>query len=155
MRSLRSDTLTMRVTGVRITVFCSAIVIDVIVHCHAAGAFFESNGRKQLSLSSCGWVLILSGQFKITIGLCPFSPLPVSSCSILTSTIKALRGTYRRITVQCFLRGSKPALPVTRLCTPSECYQCGQTLNNDGLLSVWFNDEDCLAYVRDAYFLNR
>ena len=32
---------------------------------------------------------------------------------------------------------------------------CGQTLNNDGLLSVWFNDEDCLAYVRDAYFLNR
>ena len=32
---------------------------------------------------------------------------------------------------------------------------CGQTLNNDGLLSVWFNDEECLAYVRDAYFLNR
>ena len=32
---------------------------------------------------------------------------------------------------------------------------CGQTLNYDGLLSVWFNDEDCLAYVRDAYFLNR
>ena len=32
---------------------------------------------------------------------------------------------------------------------------CGQTLNNDGLLSVWFNDEDCLAYVRDAHFLNR
>ena len=28
--------------------------------------------------------------------------------------------------------------------------ECGQTLNNDGLLSVWFNDEDCLAYVRDA-----
>ena len=61
MSSLRSDTLTMRVTGVRITVFCSAIVIDVIVHCHTAGALFESNGRKQLSLSSCGWVLILSG----------------------------------------------------------------------------------------------
>ena len=56
MSSLRSDTLTMRVTGVRITVFCSAIVIDVIVHCHTAGALFESNGRKQLSLSSCGWV---------------------------------------------------------------------------------------------------
>ena len=33
--------------------------------------------------------------------------------------------------------------------------QCGQTLNNDGLLSVWSNDEDCLAYVKDAYFLNR
>ena len=62
MSSLRSDTLTMRVTGVRITVFC----IDVIVHCHTAGALFESNGRKQLSLSSCGWVLILSGQFIIT-----------------------------------------------------------------------------------------
>ena len=31
---------------------------------------------------------------------------------------------------------------------------CGQTLNNDGLLSVWFNDEDCQAHVRDAYFLN-
>ena len=27
---------------------------------------FESNGRKQLSLSSCGWVLIRSGQFIIT-----------------------------------------------------------------------------------------
>ena len=27
---------------------------------------FGSNGRKQLSLSSCGWVLIRSGQFKIT-----------------------------------------------------------------------------------------
>ena len=38
MKSLRSDTLTMRVTGVRITVFSSAIVIDVIVHCHTAGA---------------------------------------------------------------------------------------------------------------------
>ena len=66
MRSLRSDTLTMRVTGVRITVFSSAIVIDVIVHCHTAGALYESNGRKHLSLSSCGWVLIRSGQFMIT-----------------------------------------------------------------------------------------
>ena len=37
MKSLRSDTLTMRVTGERITVFSSAIVIDVIVHCHTAG----------------------------------------------------------------------------------------------------------------------
>ena len=50
MKSLRSDTLTMRVTGVRITVFSSAIVIDVIVHCHAAGALCESNGREHLSL---------------------------------------------------------------------------------------------------------
>ena len=46
--------------------FSSAIVIDVIVHCHTAGALVESNGRKQLSLSSCGWVLIRSGQNKIT-----------------------------------------------------------------------------------------
>ena len=37
MKSLRSDTLTMRVTGVRIAVFSSSIVIDVIVHCHTAG----------------------------------------------------------------------------------------------------------------------
>ena len=28
---------------------------------------FESKCRKQLSLSSCGWVLIRSGQFKITL----------------------------------------------------------------------------------------
>ena len=52
--------------SVRITVLCSAIVIDVIVHCHSAGPF-ESKCRKQLSLSSCGWVLIRSGQFKITL----------------------------------------------------------------------------------------
>ena len=39
MKSLRSDTLTMRVTGVKITVLRSAIVIDVIEHCHTAGAF--------------------------------------------------------------------------------------------------------------------
>ena len=38
MRSLRSDTLTMSVTGARITVFSGAIVIDVIVHCRSAGA---------------------------------------------------------------------------------------------------------------------
>ena len=37
MKSLRSDTLTMRVMGVRITVF-STIVIEVTVHCHTAGA---------------------------------------------------------------------------------------------------------------------
>ena len=38
MKSLRSDSLTMRVTGVGIAVFSGAIVIDVIVHCHTAGA---------------------------------------------------------------------------------------------------------------------
>ena len=26
---------------------------------------------------------------------------------------------------------------------------CGQTLNNDGLLSGWFNDEDCLPSLRE------
>ena len=30
---------------------------------------------------------------------------------------------------------------------------CGQTMNDDGLLSVWFNDENCPVNVRDAYFL--
>ena len=39
--------------------------------CHCSLSYrrapFESNGRKQLSLSSCGWVLIRSGQFKITL----------------------------------------------------------------------------------------
>ena len=45
MSSLRSDTLTMRVTGVRITVFCSAIVIDVIVHCHTAGALLSQTAE--------------------------------------------------------------------------------------------------------------
>ena len=47
---------------------------------------FESNGRKQVSLSSCGWVLIRSGQFKITQHLvaaisdtdeCSFLPLGI------------------------------------------------------------------------------
>ena len=39
--------------------------------CHCSLSYrrgpFESNGRKQLSLSSCGWVLIRSGQFIITL----------------------------------------------------------------------------------------
>ena len=47
MRSLRSDTLTMRVTGVRITVFCSAIVIDVIVSCHTAGALLSQSAENK------------------------------------------------------------------------------------------------------------
>ena len=37
---------------------------------------FESNGRKQLSLSSCGWVLIRSGQFKITGCMVPMAKKP-------------------------------------------------------------------------------
>ena len=44
---------------------------------------------------------------------------------------------------------------LTRVVVKVSVSLCGQTLKNDGLLSVWFNDEDCLAYVRDAYFLNR
>ena len=44
---------------------------------------FESKCRKQLSLSSCGWVLILSGQFKITsrIHSCRISKDPVSQAT--------------------------------------------------------------------------
>ena len=54
---------------VKITVFSSAIVIDVIDHCHTAGALLESNSSKHLSLSSCcGCVLIRSGQFQNRIG---------------------------------------------------------------------------------------
>ena len=45
MKSLRSDTLTMRVTDVRIAVFSSAIVIDVIVHCHTAGALLSQTAE--------------------------------------------------------------------------------------------------------------
>ena len=45
MKSLRSDTLTLRVTGVRITVFSSAIVIDVIVRCHTAGALLSQTAE--------------------------------------------------------------------------------------------------------------
>ena len=47
------------------------------------------------------------------------------------------------------------AVRVQAILKPFLVTSCGQTLNNDDLLSVWFNDEDCLAYVRDAYFLNR
>ena len=50
-------------------------------------------------------------------------------------------------------RGSKRIKCTTRH-TNVILSPCGQTLNNDGLLSVWFNDEDCQAHVRDAYFLN-
>ena len=53
----------------RITVCCSAIVIESLFTVIPQGPF-ESNGRKQLSLSSCGWVLIRSGQFKITCLVC-------------------------------------------------------------------------------------
>ena len=53
MKSLRSDTLTMRVTGVKITVFSSAIVMSLSTVIPQGP--FESNGREQLSLFSCGW----------------------------------------------------------------------------------------------------
>ena len=35
----------MRVTDVRITVFCSAIIIDVIVHRHTAGALLSQSAE--------------------------------------------------------------------------------------------------------------
>ena len=45
---------------------------------------FKSNGRKQVSLSSCGWVLILSGQFKITDTLNAFTRLTGYEPNVLT-----------------------------------------------------------------------
>ena len=53
---------------VRITVFCSAIVIDVIIHCHTTRAPFLS----QTAENNCPYhrvvgFLILSGQFIITL----------------------------------------------------------------------------------------
>ena len=69
MSSLRSDTLTMRVTGVRITVFCSAIVIDVIVHCHTAGALLSQTAENNCPYHRVVGFLILSGQFIITPGV--------------------------------------------------------------------------------------
>ena len=61
MRSLRSDTLTMRVTGVRITVFSSAIVIDVIVHCHTAGALLSQTAENNCPYHRVVGFLIRSG----------------------------------------------------------------------------------------------
>ena len=69
MMSLRSDTLTMRVTGVRITVFCSAIVIDVIVHCHTAGALLSQTAENNCPYHRVVGFLILSGQFIITVAM--------------------------------------------------------------------------------------
>ena len=45
MKSRRSDSLTMRVTGVRIAVLSSAIVIDVIVPCHTAGHLLSQSAE--------------------------------------------------------------------------------------------------------------
>ena len=72
MSSLRSDTLTMRVTGVRITVFCSAIVIDVIVHCHTAGALLSQSAENNCPYHRVVGFLILSGQFIITPSEAPW-----------------------------------------------------------------------------------
>ena len=84
----------MRVTGVRITVFCSAIVIDVIVHCHTAGALLSQSAEKQLSLSSCGWVLIRSSQLKITWS---------AMSSILPRTIRRVLERFLKSLGCCFL----------------------------------------------------
>ena len=57
---------------------------------------FESNGRKQLSLSSCGWVLIRSGQLKITgpafssrLGV-PHACPPVAATTEVSTTATAM-----------------------------------------------------------------
>ena len=52
---------------VRITVFRSAIVIDVIVHCHTAGALLSQSAENNCPYHRVVGVLILSGQFKITL----------------------------------------------------------------------------------------
>ena len=52
---------------VRITVFCSAIVIDVIVHCHTAGALLSQTAENNCPYHRVVGFLILSGQFIITL----------------------------------------------------------------------------------------
>ena len=53
--------------AVRITVFCSAIVIDVIVHCHTAGALLSQTAENNCPYHRVVGFLILSGQFIITL----------------------------------------------------------------------------------------
>ena len=84
----------LRSRHVRIAVFSSAIVIDVIVHCHTAGALL-SQTAEQLSLASCGWVLIRSGQFKITL-VAELGIQPTETSAIAFSTFS--------IAVTVFLR---------------------------------------------------
>ena len=61
---------------------------------------FESNGRKQLSLSSCGWVLILSGQFKITVSQVLESERPCVNKSKLEVLVGAAGPGARRINAE-------------------------------------------------------
>ena len=51
---------------VRITVFCSDIVIDVIVHCHTAGALLSQTAENNCPYHRVVGFLVLSGQFIIT-----------------------------------------------------------------------------------------
>ena len=53
----------------RITVFCSAIVIVVIVHCHTAGALLSQTAENNCPYHRVVGFLILSGQFIITMEL--------------------------------------------------------------------------------------
>ena len=119
----------------------------------------QRSSMRMPSRAKSATVGLLRSPFRLEeceVGLCPLPPFPASSCRVLASAIKALRGTGRGVAVHCFLRGSKPALPVTRLCTPSESNQPVRTATECyGLLSVRFNDEDVPDYVRDAYVLNR
>ena len=73
MKSLRSDTLTMRVTSVRISVFSSAIVIDVIVHCHTEGALWV---KRQKTIVP----------FIVWLGFDPFRPVQKSQ-NLLVRTV--------------------------------------------------------------------
>ena len=58
---------TTKTLHVRITVFCSAIVIDVIVHCHTAGALLSQTAENNCPYHRVVGFLILSGQFIITL----------------------------------------------------------------------------------------
>ena len=53
--------------SVRITVFCSAIVIDVIAHCHTAGALLSQTAENNCPYLRVVGFLILSGKFIITL----------------------------------------------------------------------------------------
>ena len=70
----------MRVTGVRITVFSSAIVIDVIEHCHTAGLLSQTAENNCPYHRVVGF-LILSGQFIITL-VAELGIQPIVTCAL-------------------------------------------------------------------------
>ena len=69
VNSLRSDTLTMRVTGVKLTVFCSAIVIMSLFTVIPQGPFLSQTAENNCPYHRVVGFLILSSQFGITVAL--------------------------------------------------------------------------------------